>query len=716
MMTFRGEGRFGEPTKPFFAAGRRVFLVLRHQPGTNARNVRPWFPHPPTLLIALLAYGGWSVATRSAEAAETPVYETVVVAEPETAREDCAASSSVITADRTPRAAETVTQLLSEQAGAVVSRYGGMGSTATISLRASTANQVSVYVDGVPLHTATGGGVDLGAIPIGDVERIEIYRGMSPIAFGASAIGGVVSITTAAPTTNRLQLDAGGGSFGTYYGGIRAAWNRGRLHVYGGAHALSSEGDFPYVNTQYTMSTADDQALLRRNNDVRQLDGTIRAIFDLSTTRHFSASFLFFDRDQGLPGPLGLANPVARLRTMRTTAILGYEGHEDLGPGGHFRAIAYGTFDRTRYRDPGQLSAEKTDTDDRLETAGATLTWRRVARPWLILSGIVDSRYDRFAPSDQQATGSPGKRLFAAAGLESDLWFQSTSLDIIPSFRLEMAREETSGRTEFYRLAATAPPVDHVLPIVRLSVMKGITSWLSLRANGGRYARLPSLVELYGNTGYLLGRTSLKPERGLNADVGPALSWKGSSSRIVWTASVFASVIDDMIQYEYLGGHARPDNIGSATILGVESDATLELGRHARVILAATISDARNTSAIPSEHDRQLPLRPRYRAYARPEWRAIELTGRIAIGVYADCDATGPDYLVPDNSVRASSRFILGAGLYASLPAGFSARLSAQNLANSAINDIVNYPLPGRELYLTVAWSTFNNQPTKELQ
>ena len=81
----------------------------------------------------------------AAETASAPVYQTVVVAPPvtiETPHEDSAASCSVVTQDRTPRAAESIPQLISEQSGVSVTRLGGMGSTATVSLRGSTSNQV----------------------------------------------------------------------------------------------------------------------------------------------------------------------------------------------------------------------------------------------------------------------------------------------------------------------------------------------------------------------------------------------------------------------------------------------------------------------------------------------------------------------------------------------------------------------------------------------
>jgi outer membrane cobalamin receptor len=126
----------------------------------------------------------------------------VVVAEagPSRARQDDAASSSVITASRTPRSAEDLPQLLSELPGVSVTRLGGLGSMATLSLRGSSANQVEVYFDGVPLSAASGGGVDIGLIPVVDLDSVEVYRGMSPIGFGSSAIGGIVSLSSAAAT------------------------------------------------------------------------------------------------------------------------------------------------------------------------------------------------------------------------------------------------------------------------------------------------------------------------------------------------------------------------------------------------------------------------------------------------------------------------------------------------------------------------------------
>ena len=74
---------------------------------------------------------------------------------------------------------------------------GGIGSTALVSLRGSAWNQVNVYLDGVLLNSSLGGAVDISTIPLGDVDHIDVYRGVTPTLFGSSNIGGVIAVTHA---------------------------------------------------------------------------------------------------------------------------------------------------------------------------------------------------------------------------------------------------------------------------------------------------------------------------------------------------------------------------------------------------------------------------------------------------------------------------------------------------------------------------------------
>jgi outer membrane cobalamin receptor len=84
--------------------------------------------------------------------------------------------------------------LLETVPGLRVIRLNGRNGYAVASVRGSTSSQVAVYVDGVLANLQSEAAVDLSAIPVEDVERIEVYRGYIPARFGAQAMGGAATL------------------------------------------------------------------------------------------------------------------------------------------------------------------------------------------------------------------------------------------------------------------------------------------------------------------------------------------------------------------------------------------------------------------------------------------------------------------------------------------------------------------------------------------
>ena len=70
--------------------------------------------------------------------------------------------------------------ILGQTAGFQVRRYGGLGFAAVPSLRGSSAAQIRIFVDGLPLNDAQSGTVDLSLLPVERFSRIEINRGVMP--------------------------------------------------------------------------------------------------------------------------------------------------------------------------------------------------------------------------------------------------------------------------------------------------------------------------------------------------------------------------------------------------------------------------------------------------------------------------------------------------------------------------------------------------------
>jgi outer membrane receptor protein involved in Fe transport len=98
--------------------------------------------------------------------------------------------------------------------GVHLSKRGSDGQYTTVSVRGSTAAQVNVYIDGVPQNSGISGVVDLSLIPMNNVERIEVYRGYTPVRFVGAPIGGVINIVTKRPLGFGGRAAAGASSFG----------------------------------------------------------------------------------------------------------------------------------------------------------------------------------------------------------------------------------------------------------------------------------------------------------------------------------------------------------------------------------------------------------------------------------------------------------------------------------------------------------------------
>jgi iron complex outermembrane receptor protein len=653
-------------------------------------------------------------AAVGARAWAAPPGETIVVVDPAAPRpsQDDTASATVITADRTPRSAETMADLLGDVPGVTVSRLGGVGAPAMLSLRGSSWEQVSVYLDGVNLNLAAGGGVDLSMLPVGDLARVEVYRGATPIAYGGSAIGGVVAVETRRPDTTGATAELGGGSFGTWLGGGSATLAGDGYGVYLGLHALRTNGRFHFLDDKGTaFDPSDDRVIARRNNAIHEADGVVRGYLTLPGGRELSMLALGFDRDQGLPGYPRYATTRSKLTTRRAVASVAYQSDDELGAHSQLRAQAYGYGLEQRFVDPrSEIAAAATDARDRTIALGATARARWVPSAWLAPAVLIDVRRESFVPTDL-TTGERGvasTRLLGVAGAEAALRIAAARGTVGPSLRAELSRDVSAGRDSLGSLTGAGDPVTRALPIARLGLAQSPVDGVMLRANLGRYARLPTFLELYGNTGTLLGNRALEPEHGTTADLGAAFSGTAGPLAVTADATGFAVFTDQLIELQQNAyGVARARNIGSARVLGVESSAELRY-RHAQLYGQVTFDDARDRSTSAAAGDKQLPYRPRVHATVRPELRAVPAFG-LELGAYVELDVTSGNYVDPANLVRLPSRALLGAGASIGTPGGrVRVIASATNLTDAQISDLLSYPLPGRAFYLTVAVTTLS--------
>lgn len=186
-------------------------------------------------------------APTAAPSEASPIEVTAYVETPADAIRNSAAPVTVVETEHDQRRTGDLGEVLARAGGGVtVRRGGGLGSESRIAIDGLEGEQVRYFLDGIPLHLV---GFPRGPaqVPVDLVERLEIHRGVTPIRFGADALGGAVALVsepTEIGTHGRVSYQ--GGSFGTHRLTLAASYvpERG---VYASARGFVDAADNDYV-------------------------------------------------------------------------------------------------------------------------------------------------------------------------------------------------------------------------------------------------------------------------------------------------------------------------------------------------------------------------------------------------------------------------------------------------------------------------------------
>lgn len=179
---------------------------------------------------------------------------------------DDSTENIVVTATRTPQPIEktgesisvisgadldtqqivSIADVLQETPALTIVRNGGLGQSATVSLRGAEAGQTLVLIDGVRINdpSTVDNQAVLGDLLVNNVDRIEILRGPQSTLYGSDAIGGVIGIFTrrGGDAPFALRASAEGGSFDTYRLNAAANGSVDDLEYGAAANFLHSNG------------------------------------------------------------------------------------------------------------------------------------------------------------------------------------------------------------------------------------------------------------------------------------------------------------------------------------------------------------------------------------------------------------------------------------------------------------------------------------------
>lgn len=619
---------------------------------------------------------------------------------------DDATSETVVTRDQMGDAMSDLGEVLDRQPGMRITRLGGLGSFATASIRGSTAEQVLVLLDGIPLVSSEGGPVDLAMLPLGLLKRITITRGTSPAAFGVSAIGGVVDLRMREPLGTLLEVEAGGGSFDTRSARTFVGFGDG---VSGAGFALDyqgSEADFPYSHGGGTAwDTGDQTTTDRTNNGFDHFTALARGRLVVNDHLSLQAIDVVSWRRREIPGIAIYEGGWAAMETLRHT--IGGELQVALGwtPDARLHLLPWLSWSSSDLQvTDGGLSLGGGST-----TAGSNAQGARVhlrvpvaldeGAQWR-LEPSVTLAYRREAYAGRGVTENPSDalrhRLATAAELSLDAGPLHTRL--ILSGRFEGTWTETSEQ----------PVTEGMEGSGRVGVAVEAAPGTVLRVNLSQGARFPTPFELFGFTAMTRGNATLSPERGLTLDGGlrhDAL-WLPPGSYGAIELSGFASWTDDLIQFvRNSQGVSRPENIASALIAGIEFGLWCDLWGHLRLRTNVTWNHSEDRSEIAARRGKKLPYRPTWKTYVRAEGY-LHLPGAGEAGLALDVEHIAGDVLDHANLIENPARITLGLAAWLEFLDGqMRVGMNLRNLLDAKLLDFQGYPLPGPTVMATLRWT-----------
>jgi vitamin B12 transporter len=167
--------------------------------------------------------------------------------------------------------AHTLSDVLVHVTGVQTAILGTPGSLANVQIQGSETRQVLVTIDGVVQNNLSDGVADFGAIPVQNIERIEIVKGPASSSWGSS-LGGIINIITKSPDDSRefggkVSASIGNRSTGDYR--TEFSGKAGGLGYYLEGGGLCSDGLLPHnsvhsgnLYSKFTLNPSDKSTLL----------------------------------------------------------------------------------------------------------------------------------------------------------------------------------------------------------------------------------------------------------------------------------------------------------------------------------------------------------------------------------------------------------------------------------------------------------------------
>jgi outer membrane receptor protein involved in Fe transport len=574
-----------------------------------------------------------------------------------------------------------------------------------------TETRMLVLMDGVPLNDPFFGYIQWNRVPLDNVDQVEIVRGGGSPLWGNSAMGGMINVITKAPTSDELDVDAAGGSYGTYraeaYGAVRVN-DKLALALNAGFDGTGGYQTTPASWTSYGTTTLRSPVYTPTTLNARNV--SVRA--DATPTSDLTASVTvdYHGNNQVLQTPIG----------DDSQSIWTYSGQvkKTFANGGSLTASIFHD-DSYFVTDNPHLLTFTTEYNSNVHytpvnDTGGSLIWEQDLNS-ILKSYMVgmDAHYiaggdyaNYYLPSGALAAPTivgSGKQLFLGGFVQTRLE-PVRHLEIVGSVRFQSYKNYDAIDT-FPPAMTDIPAVSKISTDPRVDVRYALDGGFALRGAYYESFRAPTLDELYRTyadttAGIYEGNPLLQPETLHGGEVGADFTRPGFRSQITFYDTTISNLITqrnlpvsdsptelgvecgyDAATYTYLTC-TQNINAASAIARGIEVEADWDLGRRFTATFAYTYTDSHYTSnpEDPAAVGQRLEGAPMYNvsgrlAYRGPGGWIVETDLRWVSKSYGDDN--------PADGLIQNAHFVMDASASYPLTRSLQAYVQIQNLTDT---------------------------------
>lgn len=542
--------------------------------------------------------------------------------------------------------------LLGTVSGVTVYRTGGFGAYSSIQVRGSAANQVQIFLDGIPLNNAGGGAVDIGKIPLGSLQEIKIHKSSAPLQLIGSNAGAVIELRSK-PGENTDITNASGemGSFGYRKAGTLISRGINGIDHWFSVDFSHSNNDFPY-DWDPTAYRSGDEVEKRMDNE------------------YFTGAFGQYGFSCALPGNrLKLTSHLSLSHTengifwtatadsndgfFRNNSVDGLLKCQ-LSPGKNTDLIfeLSGRQQKRLMQRKAPFSTDNARKRQSLLPFGelSAMLMHTFTDHWN-MKAFVASEYNSFCEEDlwNQGRASPySRRIAARAGLEAS-WDYSQKF--IGNVKAMMRFESDSTNGVNYSYVHHSEPVKTFdnFPHAEIFLNYSIIPQLSIFTTCNYRFRSPGFSEKFASNENIRGNAKLLPEKRLEYDAGIMLK----TAKLRLTLTGYANRISDKISY--IGrsqGIFIPTNFSNVHGYGLESECNLSI--FSWISVANIFTLMKNTiysDLFPSWNGKNEPNLPRIQDYCAVDLKIRKLNFRhqctLSSGYFTDSDNISTDFFRP---------------------------------------------------------------------